>query len=427
MSDAPAAAPPFSAWERELAFRYLRARRVDGGLALIAVISFIGTTLAVMALIVVMAIMNGFRADLTNLILGFNGHAYVVGGPDSPEGRAAALVRLRAVPGVLQAIPVVESQTLVQSQNSAAGAVVRGVSPADLKATPLIANNIKQGSAAGFGQGDDGGEEVLLGARLAESLGVRPGDAVTLTSPASVATAMGALPTQKSYVVGGLFQVGMSQYDQAYIYMPLRQAQLFFGRDDEVDFIEIKLADPEKAPAMKAALAEAAGPGAVVTDWTEKNRDYFGALQVEHNAMAMTMGLVVVIAGLLILSALVMLVKNKGHDIAILRTMGASRGAILRVFLMCGAILGALGAFCGLAGGVLFCWNIESIQRFVEWVTHAQVFNPSIYFLTRVPAKIVWSEVGLTLLFSIGVSLAAALVPAWLASRLDPVEALRYE
>ncbi|MBV9996544.1 MAG: lipoprotein-releasing ABC transporter permease subunit [Caulobacteraceae bacterium] len=420
-----ARAPPFSAWEREIAVRYLRARRVDGGLALIAVISFVGTTLAVMALIVVMAIMNGFRADLTRLILGFNGHAYVVGADTGP-GLEASLGRIRAVPGVVQAFPVLESETLVQSQSSAAGAVTRAVRPEDLRATPLIAHNIKRGSMAGFGKGEDGGDQVLIGMRLAQSLGVEPGDTITLTSPSSVATAMGAIPTQKSYVVGGVFEVGMSEYDQTFLYMPLQQAELFFGRSS-ADFVEVKLADPEKAPAFKDRLAAAAGPGATVTDWTEKNRDYFGALQVEHNAMGMTMGLLVVIAGLLILSALVMLVKNKGHDIAILMTMGASRGAILRIFLMCGLILGSVGALCGLIGGVLFCWNIGAIQSFVEWATHAQVFNPSIYFLTRVPAKIVWSEVALTIGFSVCVALAAAVVPAWFASRLDPVEALRYE
>ena len=427
MGDAAAPAPPFSAWEREIAFRYLRARRVDGGLALIAIISLIGTTLAVMAMIVVMAIMNGFRADLTNLILGFNGHAYVVGGATSAPEREATLGRIRAVPGVVQAVPIVESQTLVQSQNSAAGAVVRGVSPADLKAMPLVWNNIKDGSAAGFGDGDDGGDQVLVGARLADTLGVRPGDAITLTAPATEATVAGTLPVAKTYTVAGLFQVGMSEYDQAFIYMPLKQAQLFFGRNDAVDFIEVKLADPDKAPRMKPALAAAAGPDAVVSDWTEKNQAYFGALQVEHNAMEFVFSLLVMIAGLLILSALVMLVKNKGHDIAILRTMGASRGAILRIFVMCGGILGGAGALCGLVGGLLFCWNIGSIQSFVEWVTHAQVFNPSIYFLTRVPAKIVWSEVGFTVGFAVVVALLAALIPASIASRLDPVEALRNE
>src|SRR5215471_10463763 len=331
MTDAPAAAPPFSAWEREIAIRYLRARRSEGGVALISIISFLGIALAVAVLIIVMSVMNGFRADLTGMILGFNGHAYVVGGATSASER---------------------DETLAQSPNAALGADVRGVSLADLKATPLIAGNIKQGSLAGYDVGDDGGDRVLVGQRLAESLDIKPGDPITLTAPAGAATVLGALPVQKTYTVAGLFRVGMSEYDQAFIYMPLRQAQLFFGRGDAVDFIEVKLNNPDLAPALKPVLAHAAGPGAVVTDWTEKNQAYFGALSVEHNVMGLILALLVLIAALNIISALVMLVKNKGRDIAILRTMGAGQGAVLRIFFLCGATVGALGTLTGLLIGV---------------------------------------------------------------------------
>ena len=260
-----------------------------------------------------------------------------------------------------------------------------------------------------------------------DSGGAAIGDKVTIITPQVNSTPAGILPRLKRFTVVGVFQVGMSEYDQTFVYMPLKQAQLFFNRGDGVDYIEVKLDNVDLAPAIKPALTDAGGRGAIVSDWTEKNQAYFGALQVEHNAMEFVFSLLVMIAGLLILSALVMLVKNKGHDIAILRTMGASRGAILRIFVMCGGILGGAGALCGLVGGLLFCWNIGSIQSFVEWVTHAQVFNPSIYFLTRVPAKIVWSEVGFTVGFAVVVALLAALIPASIASRLDPVEALRNE
>ena len=255
----------------------------------------------------------------------------------------------------------------------------------------------------------------------------RPGDAITLTAPSAEATAAGTLPVQKTYTVGGLFQVGMSEYDQSFIYMPLNQAQLFFGRGQGVDFIEIKLDNPDKAPGLKPALASAAGPDAVVSDWTEKNQAYFGALQVEHNVMGLILALLVVIASLNIISALVMLVKNKGRDIAILRTMGAGQGAVLRIFFMCGAAVGALGTLAGLLIGVVFCWRIGDIQKFVEWVTGAQVFNAQIYFLSRVPAKIEWSEVLTITALALVASFLATLPPAWRASRLDPVEALRYE
>ena len=209
--------------------------------------------------------------------------------------------------------------------------------------------------------------------------------------------------------------------------MPLQQAQLFFGRDSSVDFIEIKLDNPDKAPAMKAQIQALAGRGAVVTDWTEKNQSFFTALQVERNVMRLILMLIVLIAALNIISGLVMLVKNKGRDIAILRTMGAGKGAILRIFLMSGSAIGVLGMSCGLVLGVLFCLNIEGIQGFVEGVTHTKVFNQDVYFLAHVPAKIDWIEVAYVSGWALFVSLAASILPAWWASRLDPVEALRYE
>jgi len=381
----------------------------------------------VAALIITMSIMNGFRTELTQKILGFNGHAYVVGGAMDTNGRAAMVRRIRAVPGVIQALPVVESQALVQGPSAAAGAVVRGIAPADLRSTPIIAGAIVRGSMAKFGEGEDGGDEVLVGRKLAESLGVGVGDPISLIAPTGNATAFGALPTSKTYTVAGLFSVGMSEYDQTFIYMPLSQAQLFFGRDAAVDFIEVKLADPDAAPALKAALTAAAGPGAVVTDWTQKNQAYFGALKVEHNVMLFIFLFIVALAALNIISGLVMLVKNKGRDIAILRTMGARQGAILRIFFMAGAMLGFLGTLCGLIFGLLFCLNIEAVQDFVEWVTGAQVFNSDVYFLPHVPAKVDWGEVVMVLMWALGASFVFTLLPAARASRLDPVEALRYE
>ena len=420
-------APPFSAWERTVAIRYLLTRRRNGGVALISIISFSAIALAVAALIITMSIMNGFRSELSAKILGFNGHAYVVTGPMSAIDRALMIERLRRVPHVVQAIPVVESEALVQGPSSAAGAVVRGLDPADLRAMPIIAKHIKKGSLATFGQGDEGGDDVLVGDKLAQSLGVSVGDPISLISPSGAATIMGATPTRKTYRVGGIFSVGMSEYDQTFIYMPLTQAQLFFGRDDAVDFIEINLDDPDRATELHDALATAAGPGAIVTDWTQRNRAYFTALAVERNVMRYIFMFIVALAALNIISGLVMLVKNKGRDIAILRTMGAGRGAILRIFFMAGATIGLLGTLTGLAFGILFCLNIEFIQNFVEWATGVQVFNSDIYFLAHVPAKVDWSEVTLVVAWALAASFLFTLLPAWRASRLDPVEALRYE
>ena len=418
---------PFSAWERSIAFRYLLTKRRHGGVALISLISFSAIMLAVAALIITMSIMNGFRHDLSSKILGFNGHAFVVGGAMSPEDRAAATRRIRAVPGVVEAEPVIESQALVQGPIAAAGAVVRGADPADLRATRIIAGNLKRGSLRNFGRGEDGGDEVIVGDKLAESLGVSVGDPISIISPSGGDTAFGTLPPRKTYTVAAIFSVGMSEYDQTFIYMPLEQAQLFFGRGQAVDFIEVKLDDPDKAPKMRGALAAAAGPGSEVTDWTEKNQAYFGALEVERNVMRFIFMFIVALAALNIISGLVMLVKNKGRDIAILRTMGAGQGAILRIFFMSGAMIGLAGTVAGLLFGILFCWNINAIQAFIEWVTGAQIFNSDVYFLSHVPERIDWNEVVAVTLWSLGAAFTFTLLPAWRASRLDPVDALRYE
>jgi len=424
---APRAAP-FSAWERAIAGRYLRARRKEGGVALISMISFIGITLAVAVLIIVMSVMNGFRTELLSRILGFNGHMYVGGQLLVDPGRDRAIAQMRVLPGVLQVAPMVDAQAMVVGANgNITGAIVRGMTPGDLGRLKIVAGNIRRGSLEGFGQGEYGGDLVLVGERLAVAMGVDAGDPITLISPTGDATAFGAAPRRKTYTVGGVFSIGMSEYDQAYIYMPLEQAQIFFGRDTSVDVIELMTADPDRIDALKPQVARIAGPGAVITDWREKNQSFFNALEVERNVMRLILMLIVAIAAMNIISGLVMLVKNKGRDIAILRTMGASRGSILRIFFMSGASVGVLGTLAGLLLGVLFCTYIEEIQAFVQWVTGADVFSADVYFLAHIPAKIDWAEVGTITFWALLMSFLATLPPAFRASRLDPVEALRYE
>ncbi|WP_454760120.1 lipoprotein-releasing ABC transporter permease subunit [Caulobacter segnis] len=426
MPDARAAGP-FSRWERSVARRYLFAKRKNGGVALISVISFSAVMLAVFALITVMSVMNGFRAELLGRILGFNGHLYaqspMINGPD----RDTVIRRIRAAPGVVQAAPMVEAQAMVLGPTQVTGAIVRGVTTSDLRHMSLIASNIKKGSMDGFGVGEYGGEIVLIGDRMAQSLGVQPGDPITLISPSGPSTAFGSSTQEKNYIVGGVFSVGMSQFDEAFVYMPLEQAQLFFGRDTSVDYVEIKLDDPDNAKDLKHDVEVASGPGALVSDWQDKNHSYFTALQVERKVMRLILGCIVAIATLNIISSLVMLVKNKGKDIAILRTMGAGQGAILRIFVMAGASIGVAGTVCGLALGVVFCAYITPIQNFVEWVTGTAVFSADVYMLSHIPAKIDWTEVGGIVTLSALFSILATLPPAWRASRLDPVEALRYE
>jgi lipoprotein-releasing system permease protein len=421
-------APPFSGWERAIAGRYLRAKRKQGGVALISIISFIGITLAVAVLIIVMSVMNGFRAELMGRILGFNGHMYV-GGPLLNDPNLAPVIdRIRRAPGVAQVTPMVESYALALGPGGeATGAVVRGVAPADLRRVKLIAENIKQGSLDGFGQGQYGGARILIGDRLAATLGVQVGDPVTLISPSGETTAFGSGPRRKTFTVSGLFSVGMSEYDQIYIYMPLQQAQLFFGRDQGVDVIELMLDNPDRIDAIRPLIADAVGPTGLITDWRSKNQSFFNALEVERNTMRLILLLIVAIAAANIISGLVMLVKNKGKDIAILRTMGAGRGAILRIFFMAGAAVGVSGTAAGLLLGTLFCAYIEQIQALVEWVTRTSVFNADVYFLAHIPAKLDWNDVTVITFWSLGMSFLATLPPAWAASRLDPVEALRYE
>ncbi|MDB5460475.1 MAG: lipoprotein-releasing system transrane subunit LolC [Caulobacteraceae bacterium] len=421
-------AGPFSGWERGIAARYLRTKKKDGGVALISIISYTGITLAVAVLIIVMSVMNGFRAELMGRILGFNGHVYV-GGPILNDARRDVVInKLRAVPGVAQVTPMVEAQGLALGPNGAAtGAIVRGVAPTDVRRITLIANNIKQGSLFGFGLGEFGGNRILIGDRLAAALGVQVGDPVTLISPTGETTPFGSSPRRKTYSVGGIFSVGMSEYDQVFVYMPLQQAQLFFGRDQSVDVVEIMLTNPDKIDQIKPAIVNVVGPNGLVTDWRSKNQSFFNALQVERNTMRLILLLIVAIAAANIISGLVMLVKNKGRDIAILRTMGAGRGAIMRIFFMSGAAVGVLGTLAGLSLGVLFCAFIAQIQGFVEWISGVSVFNADVYFLAHIPAKLDWSEVGVIACWSLGMSFLATLPPAWRASRLDPVEALRYE
>jgi lipoprotein-releasing system permease protein len=422
------AAGAFAGWERSLAGRYLRAKRKQGGVAMISIISFIGITLAVAVLVIVMAVMNGFRTELLARTLGFNGHVFVRGPvATEPFAREALLTRLRAVPGVQQAIPIIEAQSLVAGPAQVGGGIIRGMRPEDVAATPIITDGIKQGSLRGFGQGEYGGDIVLVGARLAENLGVRAGDAISIVSPNGGATILGSTPRRKTYTVGAVFSVGMSEFDAAYIYMPLEQAQLFFGREQSVDLIEIKLDNADNVTAMRPLIERAAGNGTVVSDWRDTNHSFFNALQVERTTMRLILFLIVAVAVMNITSGLIMLVKNKSRDIAILRTMGASQGSILRIFFMSGAAIGVFGTAAGVILGALFCIYIDQIQSAVEAVTGVAVFSPDTYFLARIPARIEWAEVAIISAGSLVMTFIATLPQAFHASHLDPVEALRNE
>jgi lipoprotein-releasing system permease protein len=418
---------PFSGWEWELAVRYLRARRKEGGVALISLISFIGVMLAVATLIIVMSVMNGFRAELLVRILGFNPHLYVSGPLLDQPNREAVMARIGRVPGVVRVAPVLEDQAMVLGQGAPSGAFVRGITRENLLRTSLVSGHMVQGSTAGFGQGDYGGDMVVIGTGMAQMLGLRAGDDITIISPSGGATAFGTAPIRKTFIVGGVFDTGMSEYDGTFLFMPLEQAQLFFGKEGSWDYIQVQVADPDHLDQVKADVRRAAGSLAEVKDWRQQIQAFFDALKIERTVMRLILMLIVLVAAMNIISGLVMLVLIKGRDIAVLRTMGASQGAVLRVFFLSGALIGGTGTFAGLIIGLLFCLFIKPIQHFLEGVTHQHLFDSTVYFLSTLPAKVEWTEVAFIVLWSLFAASVATIFPARRASRLDPVEALRYE
>lgn len=416
-------------WEISLALRYLRTKRKDGGIAVIAIISFVGIMLAVFALISVLSIMNGFREELMSRILAFNGHAYVFGKPVSDfEKRDTLIPNLLKVDGVKSAIAQIDSPGLAQgpSGQTALG-YMRGIDPKDLAKKPLIMENILPGgSAQDFGKGDYGGNQVLVGEGLATTLSLVAGSEITLMSPGG-ASAFGTAPRRKTYEVAGVFKSGVSLIDSSFIYMPLTQAQLFFDREDEWDAVEIMVKDPYQIAKYHTPLRQAAGEGALVEDWAQRNASTWSALKIERAAMRLILFFIVIIATMNIVSGIVMLVKNKTRDVAILRTMGAQRQAISRVFFLCGSLIGISGTFAGLALGVLFCTFIRQIQAALEWIFNTKVFDPNVYYLSYVPARMEIGEVAFVTIASILAAMVSTIFPALWASKLEPVEALRYE
>ena len=419
-----AAARPFSAFERMVAWRYLRSRRKEAFISVIAGFSFVGIMLGVATLIIVMAVMNGFRTELISRILGINGHM-IVQPIDAPFNNYDELAKkFAAVPGVTMALPLVEGQTLASGRGGAgSGALVRGVRSDDIDKIKEVSGNIKSGDLVGFAAGDG----VLVGSRLASSLGVSAGDQITLISPEGDVTPMGVNPRVKSYTISGIFEIGMSEYDASMIYMPLSEAQLYFNAEGIVQSIELFVTHPDEIDGIRPLVEAAAGRQIYITDWRQRNQTFFSALEVERNVMFMILTLIVLVAALNIISGLIMLVKDKGSDIAILRTMGASAGSIMRIFFMTGAAIGMVGTFAGVALGVVVCLNVESIRQFFTWISGTVIFDPQLYFLSQLPAEMQLSETVTVVVMALTLSFLATIFPAWRASKLDPVQALRYE
>ena len=419
----------FRQWEFDLALKYLRNKRKNGGIAVIAIISFVGISLAFLALIATLSIMNGFQSELMSRLLSISGHAYVYGPPlNDLQHRDAALARIRHVPGVKSAEPIISAPGLaIGAYKSPQPVLIRGVMPAALKSNKLITNNLRDGGDLNlFGTGDYGGDFIVVGSGLADNLGLNPGDRLSLATLGG-ASAFGSGVAKKPYLVAAIFHSGVSDIDDASIFMPLAQAQLFFGREDDWDTVEIKVNDPMIIESIEPGILKEAGPGARLQNWKEVNGAIWNALKFERNAMRFILFFVILIAALNIVSGIVMLVKNKTRDIAILRTLGAGRASITRIFFMAGAMIGAAGTGLGLVLGVLFVINIHPIQTFIEWITHSKIFDSKVYFLSQVPARLDVNEISAVVLFSLGAACLFSIFPARWASRMQPVEALRYE
>jgi lipoprotein-releasing system permease protein len=408
-----------------MALRYLRARRQEGFISVIAWFSLLGIALGVATLIIVMSVMNGFREELLSRILGLNGHLSVQGQFRNLKDFDPIADKLRDLRGVVSVTPLIEGQVMATAAGAAQGALVRGIRPSDLGRRKLIADNVVRGTLDDFKSGGGG---VVIGDRLAQKMGLRVGDRITLISPKGTTTAFGTVPRSAAYRIVATFEVGMYEYDSSFVFMDLTDAQTYFRYPKEaVSSLEVFIRDPDRAPEVKQRIAGSVPGIGRIHDWQQANASFFNAIQVERNVMFLILTLIILVAAFNIISSMIMLVKDKGRDIAILRTMGATRGMVMRVFLIAGASVGVIGTVAGSILGIAFADNIEAIRQWIQGLTGTDLFAAEIYFLSQLPAVVDWQEVIAVIGMALGLSFLATIYPSWRAARTDPAEALRYE
>ncbi len=417
---------PFGPFEWMFATRYLRPRRKEGLISVIAIISFLGIMLGVATLISVMALFTGVRQELTTKLLGLNGHFIVSKVGEAFTDYDATRERLERVPHVAHVMPVIEGQALFSNAAATGFSVavlVRGMRAGDIASLKLVSGGLRGGSLDGF----DDGQTIALGMRLAMSLGVNVGDQVKLITNRGKSTVFGSKPNTKNYTVSALFEIGMAEYDKTIAFLPLHEAQAFFNYPNQANVLEIMVHDPDTVKAMTPAIEAQLGKGYTLSDWEQRNATILSVIDVERNLMFFVVSLITIVAMLNVISGLTMLVKDKGRDVAILRTMGATPGSVMRIFLMTGAAIGIVGTIAGLILAILFCTYVEEIRSFIGWVTGTTPFDPNVYVVTKLKAVMDPVVTGSIVLGSMILSVLATIVPSWRASRIDPVEALRYE
>ena len=414
----------FNETERMIAFRYIKSRRVEGFISISAWFSLLGIMLGVATLIVVMSVMNGFRTELVDRILGINGHLIIYSKNERTIPNYTKIInKILDTPNVVAVTAHLEGQALAKNKNSISGVIIRGSNWSDLPAKKLLWNSLNQSTISNFKDK----QNIIMGYRLGQKLNLKVGDYISLISPNGMETALGVLPVNQNFKVGGFFDMGMYEYDNNFIFIPWKKAELFLSTNNIAHGIEVFLKDQKLTSSVNLQLQSKLNKNLIVIDWKKRNSSFMNALAVEKNVMFVILTLIILVAAFNIISSMIMLVQTKKADIALMRTMGASQYLIIKVFMLTGSIIGFLGTFVGVLLGVFVSMNIEKIRQLITSIFDQELFSAEIYFLSKLPSNININEVLIVICISIFLTLLASIFPAWKASKISPAEALRYE